>query len=56
MDPIEMKLGDPHEPVRCIMRSGPDRKVIASCGTKIVVMDTKICVAVENIFDTVEGR
>uniref|UniRef100_A0A0B6ZU60 Protein kinase domain-containing protein n=1 Tax=Arion vulgaris TaxID=1028688 RepID=A0A0B6ZU60_9EUPU len=55
MDPIEMKLGEGYEPVRCIMRSGPERRTIASCGTKVVVMDTRMGVAVENIFDTVEG-
>ncbi|CAL1534532.1 unnamed protein product [Lymnaea stagnalis] len=55
MDPIEMKLGECYEPVRCILRSSTDRKLIASCGTKVVVMETRIGVAVENIFNTVEG-
>lgn len=56
MDPIEMKLGESYEPVRCIMRSGQERRIIASCGTKFVVMDTKMGVAVENMFDTVQNR
>ena len=56
MDPIEMKLGESFEPVRCILRSSIDRKLIASCGTKFVVMETRKGVAVENVFDTVENR
>ncbi|KAK3762803.1 hypothetical protein RRG08_040498 [Elysia crispata] len=55
MDPIEMKLGETFEPVRCILRSPIDRKLIASCGTKFVVMETRKGVAVENVFDTVEN-
>ncbi|GFO07401.1 leucine-rich repeat serine/threonine-protein kinase 2, partial [Plakobranchus ocellatus] len=55
MDPIEMKLGESFEPVRCILRSSLDRKLIASCGTKVVVMETRTGVAVENVFDTVEN-
>ena len=56
MDPIEMKLGESHEPIRCIMKSHFDRKLIASCGTKVVVMETKTGVAVENMFNTIKDR
>ncbi|XP_035828110.1 leucine-rich repeat serine/threonine-protein kinase 2 isoform X2 [Aplysia californica] len=55
MDPIEMKLGESYEPVRCIMRSSVDRKLIASCGTKVIVMETKIGVAVETMFNTLKN-
>ncbi|XP_055882524.1 leucine-rich repeat serine/threonine-protein kinase 2-like isoform X3 [Biomphalaria glabrata] len=54
MDPIEINLGESYEPVRCIIRCSLDRKVIASCGAKIIVLETKRGVAVENIFNTLE--
>ena len=56
MDPIEMKLGESYEPIRCIIRSPFDRKLVASCGTKVVIMETKMGVAVENMFNTVKDR
>ncbi|XP_059152219.1 leucine-rich repeat serine/threonine-protein kinase 2-like [Physella acuta] len=54
MDPIEMKLGESYEPVKCILYSSTEHKLIASCGTKFVVMEIKIGVAVVNIYNTVE--
>lgn len=56
MDPIEINLGESYEPVRCIIRCSLDRKVIASCGAKIIVLETKRGVAVENIFNTLEKK
>ncbi|KAH9504825.1 hypothetical protein Btru_062039 [Bulinus truncatus] len=56
MDPIEINLGESHEPVRCILRSNLERKLLASCGSKIIVLETKRGVAVENIFNTIENR
>ncbi|XP_076447984.1 leucine-rich repeat serine/threonine-protein kinase 2-like [Babylonia areolata] len=55
MDPIGLKLGESYEPLCCILSNVGDRKLIASCGTKIVVMDTREGVAVEKIINTDEN-
>ncbi|KAK7465050.1 hypothetical protein BaRGS_00037789, partial [Batillaria attramentaria] len=54
-DPIELKLGESYEPLRCIVRNIGDRKLIASCGTKIIVMDTREGVAVDKIINIEEN-
>ncbi|XP_070193267.1 leucine-rich repeat serine/threonine-protein kinase 2-like isoform X2 [Littorina saxatilis] len=55
MDPIELKLGESYEPLCCILRNNTDRKLLASCGTKIIVMDTREGVAVDKIINTDEN-
>ena len=56
MNPIELKLGESYEPLCCILRNSSDRKLIASCGTKIIVMDTREGVAVDKMINTDENR
>jgi hypothetical protein len=48
-------LGESYEPLRCILRSQLDRKLLASCGTKIIVIETREGVAVEKIINTVDN-
>lgn len=56
MDPIELKLGESYEPLRRIMCSSWEKKIVASCGTKIILIDTSKGVAVEKIVTTDENR
>ena len=56
MNPIELKLGESYEPLCCILRSSIDRKLLASCGTKIIVMDTREGVALDKMINTDENR
>ena len=55
-DPMELKLGESYEPLCCILRSSIDKKLLASCGTKIIVMNTREGVALEKMIKTDEDR
>ena len=56
MDPIELKLGESYEPLCCIQHNIGDRKLVASCGTKIIIMDTREGVAVDKMINIEESR
>ncbi|XP_041348341.1 leucine-rich repeat serine/threonine-protein kinase 2-like isoform X2 [Gigantopelta aegis] len=51
--PLCLNLGSKHEPIRCMVQM--KNKVLASCGTRIFILNTKHGLAIENICDTVDN-
>ncbi|KAL4226999.1 Leucine-rich repeat serine/threonine-protein kinase 2 [Mactra antiquata] len=54
MDPVCLYPGQEHEPVLCMTMLG--KRVFLSCGTQIVVLNTKKMIAIDKIIDTAEYR
>ncbi|XP_025107353.1 leucine-rich repeat serine/threonine-protein kinase 2-like isoform X2 [Pomacea canaliculata] len=52
MNPIEIRLGESYEPICCILHNIVDRRLVVSCGTRIIVMDSREGVAVEKMITT----
>lgn len=56
MNPIEIRLGESYEPICCILHNIVDRRLVVSCGTRIIVMDSREGVAVEKMITTDDNR
>ncbi|XP_069115691.1 leucine-rich repeat serine/threonine-protein kinase 2-like isoform X2 [Argopecten irradians] len=51
-DPMCLRLGDSHEPVRCMEVQPHKRLLYASCGQRVAVFSTRQGISMEMIFDT----